>query len=59
MGGRGRGRGKPMSLNIEALGFARGDALPTAILQPPPRFPVSHVIYASLHSHRNIHWDLA
>lgn len=44
MGGRGRGRGggKPMSLNVEALGFGRGgDAMPTASAQPPPLFPVS------------------
>lgn len=37
--GRGRGRGSSMSFNIEAMGFGRGDALPLAIVQPPPDYP--------------------
>ena len=51
MAGRGRG-GRGLSFNIDALGFGRGDALPQAINQPPPLFPVSfikkNVIYLSL-----------
>eukprot|EP00092_Neocalanus_flemingeri_P034259 GFUD01037256.1.p1 GENE.GFUD01037256.1~~GFUD01037256.1.p1 ORF type:complete len:202 (-),score=100.32 GFUD01037256.1:90-695(-) len=39
MGGRGRGRGTGLSFNAEALGFGRGDALPTAMMAPPPMFP--------------------
>ncbi|KAH3841581.1 DNA-directed RNA polymerase III subunit RPC7-like [Dreissena polymorpha] len=39
MGGRGRGRGKSVSFDVQALGFGRGEALPAAILQPPPLFP--------------------
>ena len=38
-GGRGRGRGKGLSFNAEALGFCRGDALPTAMMAPPPMLP--------------------
>ncbi|XP_039265145.2 DNA-directed RNA polymerase III subunit RPC7-like [Styela clava] len=37
--GRGRGRGSGLSFNIEAIGFGRGDALPTSLLQPPPDYP--------------------
>ena len=37
-GGRGRGRAN-LSFNVEELGFGRGEALPTAVLQPPPLFP--------------------
>lgn len=39
MAGRGRGRGKSVSFDVQALGFGRGEALPAAILQPPPLFP--------------------
>lgn len=40
MAGRGRGRGKPsMSINVEQLGFNKGDALPPPVLQPPPKYP--------------------
>lgn len=40
MAGRGRGRGKPsMSINVEQLGFTKGDALPPPVLQPPPKYP--------------------
>merc|ERR1712096_486 len=39
MGGRGRGRGTGLSFNAEALGFGRGDALPSAMMTPPPTFP--------------------
>ncbi|KAL3867150.1 hypothetical protein ACJMK2_044373 [Sinanodonta woodiana] len=39
MSGRGRGKGKSVSFNVEALGFGKGEALPTATLQPPPLFP--------------------
>ena len=39
MGGRGRGRGTGLSFNAEALGFGRGDALPNAMMAPPPMFP--------------------
>ncbi|XP_061413962.1 DNA-directed RNA polymerase III subunit RPC7-like [Lethenteron reissneri] len=38
MAGRGRGRGQ-MTFNIEAIGFAKGEALPPPTLQPPPLFP--------------------
>ena len=41
MAGRGRGRGKTVSFDVQALGFGRGDALPAATVQPPPLFPVS------------------
>lgn len=39
MAGRGRGRGKTVSFDVQALGFGRGEALPAANLQPPPLFP--------------------
>ena len=45
MAGRGRGRGKTVSFDVQALGFGRGEALPAAILQPPPLFPVYIYIY--------------
>jgi len=38
MGGRGRGRGT-MSFNTEALGFGRGEVLPSGAIAPPPMFP--------------------
>ena len=41
MAGRGRGRGKTVSFDVQALGFGRGEALPAASIQPPPLFPVS------------------
>ena len=41
MAGRGRGRGKTVSFDIQVLGFGRGEALPAASLQPPPLFPVN------------------
>ncbi|XP_064354990.1 DNA-directed RNA polymerase III subunit RPC7-like isoform X1 [Dromaius novaehollandiae] len=37
-GGRGRGRGQ-MTFNVEAVGIAKGDALPPPTLQPSPLFP--------------------
>lgn len=40
MASRGKGRGKSVSFDVQALGFARGEALPAASLQPPPLFPV-------------------
>ena len=39
--GRGRGKGRGLSFDVGMIGFGRGEALPTAILQPPPLFPVS------------------
>jgi hypothetical protein len=45
MAGRGRGRGRTVSFNVEALGINRGDALPGPILQPPPLFPVNEFSY--------------
>ncbi|CAH1797963.1 unnamed protein product [Owenia fusiformis] len=40
MAGRGRGRGRgTLSFSTESLGFGRGEALPTCILQPPPIYP--------------------
>ena len=44
--GRGRGRGANMSFNIESLGFGRGEALPTAIVEPRPTYPVRYCIIA-------------
>ncbi|XP_032232472.2 DNA-directed RNA polymerase III subunit RPC7-like [Nematostella vectensis] len=38
-GGRGRGKGRGFTFDVGALGFGRGEALPTAIVQPPPLFP--------------------
>jgi hypothetical protein len=38
MGGRGRGSGTGLSFNAEALGFGCGDALPIAMIAPPPMF---------------------
>ncbi|XP_065059572.1 DNA-directed RNA polymerase III subunit RPC7-like [Rhopilema esculentum] len=35
----GRGRGRSYSFDTGALGFGKGDAIPAAILQPPPLFP--------------------
>ncbi|XP_073243224.1 DNA-directed RNA polymerase III subunit RPC7-like [Porites lutea] len=37
--GRGRGKGRGLSFDVGMIGFGRGEALPTAILQPPPLFP--------------------
>src|SRR5690348_13674994 len=37
-GGRGRGRGTG-SLPLDALGYKKGDILPTPTLQPPPPYP--------------------
>ena len=41
--GKGRGRGN-FSINIETIGFGRGDQLPAPTLQPPPKYPVSMYI---------------
>ena len=38
--GRGRGGGRGVSFNIEALGFQRGDTLPIAAIGPIPDYPV-------------------
>lgn len=41
-GGRGRGgkgRGSQLTFNVESIGLGRGEALPAAILQPPPFYP--------------------
>ena len=41
MAGRGRGRGRgSFSFETGALGFGKGEALPSAILQPPQLYPV-------------------
>ncbi|XP_067016113.1 DNA-directed RNA polymerase III subunit RPC7-like isoform X2 [Acropora muricata] len=37
--GRGRGRGRGLTFDVSQLGFGRGEALPAAILQPPPLYP--------------------
>ncbi|KAL5004539.1 hypothetical protein ScPMuIL_017995 [Solemya velum] len=39
MASRGRGRGRSVSFNVEALGFSRGETLPAPSLQPPPLYP--------------------
>ncbi|NXN47341.1 RPC7 polymerase, partial [Rhinoptilus africanus] len=40
MAGSGRGRGRAVfTFNIEAIGFAKGAALPDVVCQPPPPFP--------------------
>ncbi|XP_050399898.1 DNA-directed RNA polymerase III subunit RPC7-like [Patella vulgata] len=39
MAGRGRGRGKTMSFNVEMLGFGRGETLPAPVQQPRPIYP--------------------
>ncbi|XP_063177042.1 DNA-directed RNA polymerase III subunit RPC7 [Chroicocephalus ridibundus] len=40
MAGSGRGRGRAaFTFNIEAIGFAKGAALPDVMCQPPPPFP--------------------
>lgn len=44
--GRGRGKGRGLSFDVGMIGFGRGEALPTAILQPPPLFPVSEFLLA-------------
>lgn len=42
MAGSGRGRGRSaFTFNIEAIGFAKGAALPDDTCEPPPIFPVS------------------
>ena len=42
MAGRGRGRGRGgFSFDVSQIGFQKGEALPAAIQQPPPLFPVS------------------
>lgn len=38
--GRGRGRGRGLSFDVGMIGFGRGEALPAAIQQPPPLYPV-------------------
>ena len=45
MAGRGRGRGKTVSFDVQVLGFGRGEALPAASIQPPPLFPVSFFFF--------------
>lgn len=40
MAGRGRGRAA-FTFNIEAIGFAKGEALPEVVLKPSPLYPVS------------------
>ncbi|KFV61629.1 DNA-directed RNA polymerase III subunit RPC7, partial [Dryobates pubescens] len=35
----GRGRGRSFTFNIEAIGFAKGAALPAGTCEPPPTFP--------------------
>ncbi|NXI49724.1 RPC7 polymerase, partial [Chloroceryle aenea] len=40
MAGSGRGRGRAVfTFNIEAIGFAKGAALPDVMCKPPPPFP--------------------
>ena len=46
--GRGRGKGRGLSFDVGMIGFGRGEALPTAILQPPPLFPVSEFLTGSV-----------
>ena len=41
--GRGRGRGRGLSFDVGMIGFGRGEALPAAIQQPPPLYPVSEL----------------
>ena len=43
--GRGRGRGRGLSFDVGMIGFGRGEALPAAIQQPPPLYPVSESLY--------------
>ena len=43
--GRGRGRGRGLSFDVGMIGFGRGEALPAAIQQPPPLYPVSASFY--------------
>ena len=45
----GRGRGRSYSFDTGALGFGKGDAIPAAILQPPPLFPVSMILLVLHH----------
>ncbi|XP_068693284.1 DNA-directed RNA polymerase III subunit RPC7-like isoform X2 [Montipora foliosa] len=37
--GRGRGKGRGFTFDVAQIGFGRGEALPAAILQPPPLYP--------------------
>lgn len=46
--GRGRGRGRGLSFDVGMIGFGRGEALPAAIQQPPPLYPVSESLYTYL-----------
>ena len=46
--GRGRGRGRGFTFDVSQLGFGRGEALPAAILQPPPLYPVSEFLFTHL-----------
>ncbi|XP_076102139.1 DNA-directed RNA polymerase III subunit RPC7-like [Mytilus galloprovincialis] len=39
MAGRGRGRGRTVSFNVEALGINKGEVPIGPVLQPPPLFP--------------------
>lgn len=43
--GRGRGGGRGLSFDVGMIGFGRGEALPAAIQQPPPLYPVSESLY--------------
>lgn len=45
MAGRGRGRGRGLSFDVGMIGFGRGEALPAAIQQPPPIYPVGEYLY--------------
>lgn len=50
MAGSGRGRGRAaFTFNIEAIGFAKGAALPDVLCEPPPPFPVSTGVLGHAH----------
>ena len=60
--GRGRGRGRGFSFDVGMIGFQRGEALPAAIQQPPPLYPVGESLCCCLFSFKialivvSLHW---
>lgn len=50
--GRGRGKGRGFTFDVSQLGFGRGEALPAAILQPPPLYPVCEFLFTHLFAER-------
>ncbi|XP_051949395.1 RNA polymerase III subunit GL a [Xyrauchen texanus] len=58
MAGRGRGRSQ-FTFNVDALGFGRGDTLPTTAQTPSPLFPPMQFRPVPLHTGEEVEYMLA